>query len=83
MIVPIIPQRVRNIVIRKDREILSDPKLLGKIKTKQGDFFNRKTFYEQDRPKLFSRKYDDVIFTERPVSPDEVDLEIHIVTKKR
>ena len=84
LVVPIFVTRVGTIMIRKDGAIITDAKLLARLVTKRGGYFNRKAFYEKDRPKLLSTKgYEDVFFSERSASPGVVDLDISIKTKKR
>lgn len=82
LLVPIIVDRVGNIEVKKDGVLTTDAKLLGRLATKAGGYFNRKVFYEQDRRKLLGKAYDDANFTEHQVSLGVVDLKISLVTKQ-
>jgi len=81
--IPIIVDRVGKIEIRKDNVKSIDPVVFDRITTKQGGYFSRKTFYEQDRKKLIDTgDYDDVNFSERAESPGVINLDISLKLKK-
>jgi beta-lactamase regulating signal transducer with metallopeptidase domain len=85
LVVPIIVTRVDDIVFGARKHETKDYVILRELKTKKGDYFNRKTFYEQDRARLINLDlFDDVTFTEQTVGADtgRVKLTIDLVEKR-
>jgi len=84
LLIPIIVTRVDDIVFSKKHKT-KDYVILREMKTKKGDYFNRKTFYERDRSKLINLDlFEDVSFTEASLGPGtgRVKLTISVVEKR-
>ncbi|HLJ54694.1 MAG TPA: BamA/TamA family outer membrane protein, partial [Chthonomonadaceae bacterium] len=84
LLLPILVTRVDDIVISKKHKT-RDYVILRELKTKKGDYFNRKTFYEKDRAKLINLDlFDDVTFSEATVGTGtgRVKLTINVVEKR-
>ncbi len=82
--IPILVTRVDDIVFSKKHKT-KDYVILRELKTKKGDYFNRKTFYERDRARLINLDlFDDVNFTETSVGAGtgRVKLTISVVEKR-
>jgi outer membrane protein insertion porin family len=85
LVVPIIVTRVDDIVFGAKKHKTKDYVILRELKTKKGDYFNRKTFYEKDRSRLINLDlFDDVTFTEQTVGAGtgRVKLTINLVEKR-
>src|SRR5205807_1909134 len=84
LVIPILVTRVDDIVFSKKHKT-KDYVILREMKTKKGDYFNRKVFYERDRAKLINLDlFDDVNFTEQTVGTGtgRVKLTISLVEKR-
>ncbi len=84
LLLPILVTRVDDIVFSKKHKT-KDYVILREMKTKKGDYFNRKVFYERDRAKLINLDlFDDVNFTETSVGTGtgRVKLTISLVEKR-
>ncbi len=84
LVIPILVTRVDDIVFPKKHKT-KDYVILREMKTKKGDYFNRKIFYEKDRARLINLDlFDDVNFTEQTVGAGtgRVKLIISLVEKR-
>jgi outer membrane protein insertion porin family len=84
LVIPILVTRVDDIVFSKKHKT-KDYVILRELKTKKGDYFNRKTFYEKDRARLINLDlFDDVNFSEATVGAGtgRVKLTISLVEKR-
>jgi outer membrane protein insertion porin family len=85
LVIPIIVTRVDDIVFGVKKHKTRDYVILRELKTKKGDYFNRKTFYEKDRARLINLDlFEDVTFTENTVGAGtgRVKLTINVVEKR-
>lgn len=82
LIVPIIVTRVDDIVI-SNKHKTKDYVILRELKTKKGDYFNRKTFQDRDRAALINLDlFEDVNIGDQLVGRGKVKLTISVVEKR-